>query len=262
MHLKTVFGTVTSSITVKETFSFGCDQEKALMNAIEFCFPDTKLVLCSRHLKDNVGRYLSEKIGMKAVEVSKAKSKIFNNLLESNGVEEFDNQKIEILREISTDENGKKYLSSVIDTIKKYVFEKSPMVWTNNNCESLNHVIKSFTSWEILKPSSLINELEILFNCQMNDIRKAFVGEGNFYIAGNFSKSLVSREIWVNMNKRQQMKRILKIFGDITKDGTIKSNQMKSTDGKLILNRIPSLARKPGQKKRVKACKTTIINYK
>ena len=44
-------------------FAIGSDEEATLTKAIKQCFPSAVYVLCTRHLKENVCRYLSNKVG-------------------------------------------------------------------------------------------------------------------------------------------------------------------------------------------------------
>jgi hypothetical protein len=42
---------------------FGSDEEKAMTKALHHCFPDSKHILCTRHLDENVRRKLRHDIG-------------------------------------------------------------------------------------------------------------------------------------------------------------------------------------------------------
>jgi hypothetical protein len=42
----------------------GSDEEAALLKGIKQCFPATVQVLCTRHLEENVRRYLTNKVGL------------------------------------------------------------------------------------------------------------------------------------------------------------------------------------------------------
>ena len=48
-----------------ENLVFGSDEEKAMPIAISVCFPTSKQVLCCRHIQENVGNYLANKVGVR-----------------------------------------------------------------------------------------------------------------------------------------------------------------------------------------------------
>ena len=54
-------------------------------------FPPSTLKLCTKHLKDNLSRFLSEKIGMELNKIFRIKNKSFHILLGSNTIGEFMN---------------------------------------------------------------------------------------------------------------------------------------------------------------------------
>ena len=59
--------------------------------------------------------------------------------------------------------------------------------WTNNNSESLNHILKMSINWT---PQALINLIETLRNVVgglYQDVTRAIVGRGQFRLAEDFS---------------------------------------------------------------------------
>jgi hypothetical protein len=58
-HLHDIKGTEISG----KQLAFGSDEEKAMTKALHHCFPDSKHILCTRHLDENVRRKLRHDIG-------------------------------------------------------------------------------------------------------------------------------------------------------------------------------------------------------
>ena len=48
-----------------DNFLFGSDEEKALRKSISACFATSKQIWCSRHIRENVGNYLANKVGLR-----------------------------------------------------------------------------------------------------------------------------------------------------------------------------------------------------
>ena len=55
----------------------GSDDEKALVKAMESLFPNATRYLCTKHLKDNISRYLQDKVGANTTDRNNIMSDIF-----------------------------------------------------------------------------------------------------------------------------------------------------------------------------------------
>ena len=126
------------------------DDEKALRKAIKHAFPFAKYVLCSRHLKNNVNDYLSEKVGIQR----KDRKAIIERIFGPTGVANSDDtitfeERSELFKE-DCKVTAPKFISYLDNRLLPLIEEslcpqKDGLVqpnWTNNNCESINHVIK------------------------------------------------------------------------------------------------------------------------
>ena len=64
-----------------EKIVFGADEERALVNAIQTCFSNSKTILCTRHLEENAKRNFQK------LEIPEnTKAKILAELFGSNGI--------------------------------------------------------------------------------------------------------------------------------------------------------------------------------
>ena len=255
-HLKSILKENLDGIILKENdIMFGTDQEIALVKAINDSFPDSHLTFCSKHLKDNLSRFLSEKIGMPLAEVVKIKNKFFHGLLECHDISEFTKLSIKYINECSQGKDEVyNYLDKLTKILEKHVFKKTEEpAWTNNNCESINFVIKSFLDWKIVRPTFLIKSLEKIVNTQINDIFRAFIGEGEYYVKEHFGCKLFERETWMELSDDEKIK---KVITQIKMFKKMSSDEITSKDGKLVIKNHPLVAKKPGQRVRPKVCKT------
>ena len=152
----------------------GSDEETALRKAIKNVFPDSSNILCSRHLKNFFENFLQNKIGLNKVFRTKFLKMIFGNtgLIHSKSVSEFEDNvkmilnKIPLLIPNSTKlENylcgPRGFITSIrTGVIEPSIRHKLPPNWTNNNAESINHVIKSAINWKILTLPNLVDKLQ------------------------------------------------------------------------------------------------------
>lgn len=142
-------------------YIIGTDEEKALKKAIKLAFLFAQQTVCLRHLKNNVNNYLKDKVGLS---YANRKDLIYKIL----GLASSDNS---ITLEKQTDEL-KVYIEYYAPKFTFY-FEKrilphlgdnqlgSPDIdWTNNNCESMNHVLKILTDW---KQKNLLDLVDVIY---------------------------------------------------------------------------------------------------
>ena len=55
--------------------------------------------------------------------------------------------------------------------------------WTNNNCESINHVLKQSVDWKTKSLTDLVTTLRSLVDRQYADLRSALLRTGEFRLA-------------------------------------------------------------------------------
>jgi transposase-like protein len=60
----------------------GSDEEAALTKAIKQCFPSSANILCSRHLEENVHRYLTNNIGVS----NKVRKQVVSDIFGKHGL--------------------------------------------------------------------------------------------------------------------------------------------------------------------------------
>ena len=135
-------------------------------------------------------------------------------------------------------------------------------LWTNNNCESINHIIKMEADWKSMKTPELIHLLHQVTLLHFKDVRRSLYGSGNYRLAGAFKKYSIKRECWGAFDEEKKCK----VFSDFlknTKKVRYRNKSNKNAQKESIISTycgltVPStkLAKKPGQKTRTKASKT------
>ena len=132
-------------------------------------------------------------------------------------------------------------------------------LWTNNNCESMNHIIKMEAEWKSMKTPELINLLHSITKLHFSDVRRSLYGGGNYRLAGAFKQCSIKRECWIRFDEEKKCE----VFSDFLKN-TKKIRYRNKKDQKQSIRStycgltVPNikLAKKPGQKTRTKASKT------
>ena len=157
------------------------------MNVIDSCFPVSIHILCTRHLKENL-RYNLQNC-LTNPEVEEILNSIFSR---STGLLtiESDLAYKEIEKEIR-EKHSLPYLDAFLLKVQQEIFEAMkktyfgiPKLWTNNNNESYNNVIKLQTDWKIMKFPALIDLLHDLDKNQTSNIRDSLHSRCDFTIKG------------------------------------------------------------------------------
>ena len=125
--------------------------------------------------------------------------------------------------------------------------------WTNNGCESLNHVIKSSFDRKKLALPQLIKKLRKIIFKQELDLERAIHGTGNFYLSPTTAHYAIQPHIWMDLSSSQKRKRV----EEFTQNMRRNRNLVTSSDFNLRVLQSPSGSRKPGQCKGKHASKTT-----
>ena len=137
------------------------------------------------------------------------------------------------------------------------MYKQLPQQWMNNNCESMNHILKIAINWKPEKLPDLVDKLHRIVRAQYADMRRALRGEGNFQLAPTMLKHKITIGAWNNKTDEEKaayFNRFMKAKVKPTIDDYI-----TSTDGQLQIPKTLRLAKKPGQKTRVTHAKTTSV---
>ena len=134
----------------------GSDEERAMCNAMETAFPGGGRLSCMRYLQGNAQDYLKDKVGVCDTDRCAIIRDIFgkDGLSESDDELLFDCRLQTVLDTIDTLTPAfTKYfkdtivplLQNNITVSRKVGLQPPPRSWTNNNSESVNHVLKQAT---------------------------------------------------------------------------------------------------------------------
>ena len=144
---------------------FGTDDEKAMVNAITSSFPDSKHILCTRHLRQNANQKLTDA----AVDKSD-RNMILDKIFGDGGIIDADDtvcfeekcEEVETLSHSISQTFLRYFQKRLRDNLQKKRADPNVLIeadkhWTNNNCESLNHVLKQAIEWKSKPLTDFIN---------------------------------------------------------------------------------------------------------
>ena len=262
-HLRTKFDANVNTEVGLCDLIIGSDEEKAILKAVRQSFPSACQLLCQRHLEQNIRRYLQHKVGV----ADKLKNKIIfsifgkDGLINSKDLLEFELKSMEMSNTfLEIAPNFVSYFdNSLVPRVRDHIFKPRisrnyiPLNWTNNNCESINNILKLSTNWKVLKLPDLIEKLYSIVKIQYADMRRALHGHGNYELIPKLKHLVLPHNVWSQKNEEEKHSHFQKFMST---NAEKKEKTVISSDGNLEIPATHSVARKPGQRKRVRAERT------
>ena len=125
--------------------------------------------------------------------------------------------------------------------------------WSNNNCESLNHIMKSDAKWKPGNTPQIITLLHDIVALHFKDCRRALYGSENYRLVKNQrTRFNVPKDTWRKLNDEDKSAKFKTFLKNQYKR---KPTTINSTYANFVATKL-STAQKPGQKKRVRIAKT------
>ena len=231
----------------------GSDDEKALVNAIETAFGNKVVTIrCTRHLRINLERHLKDKVGMSENMRKKLSSDVFgtNGLIEASDPTDFEERKEVFLSNFIYNKKAREYIEKrILPILEQHVLqpvwqEGVPRLWTNNNSESQNNVLKHNSDWKLLKIPELIKMLHTITVTQYNQLVKSITQTGDFILTAAYRNYYIAPQQW-EVKSSQQKEAIKRKF--IKSRRPQRPGTLTSTDGKLTIPVKTSAGKKPGE---------------
>ena len=85
-------------------------------------------------------------------------------------------------------------------------------LWTDNNTESVNNVIKTTVQWRTNRAADLIMKLHDITFLQFEDLKRALYRMENYYLATNYKHFRIPRQNYCGKGTDEQMENIHELF--------------------------------------------------
>ena len=242
---------------------FGSDQEKAILSARALIFRESQHLFCVLHLRECLQRFL-DKQGFTPLQRSRASDIIFGTFAE-NPHEDTVNAIMESLTEFALScPNGKQLIRYFQNHIRGILTDQSVIhlddshgqgCWTNNNCESMNFLLKHVVHREIQTVPDLVDKIYSIVDRQLKDLQRAIVSEGEYMLIQAKKKYLMPRHQWLSLPTQEQTAHF-RVF----LRGKSVQQRIGSSNGVLSLQAVPRIGKKPGSKSRPSSSRTSRRN--
>ena len=181
-HIKTKLSGIDTSKLV-----IGTDDERVLVNAITASFSDSTHILCSRHIRQNINQKLTDA----AVDKSD-RNMLLNKMFGEDGIINANDtvcfeENCEEVKQLSQS-ISRSFLNYFQKRVKENLnkkrqepegIAKTDIQWTNNNCESLNHVLKQTIDWKSQPLMNLIESVKERLESQFKELRRSIAVSAN-----------------------------------------------------------------------------------
>ncbi|OWF48803.1 hypothetical protein KP79_PYT25839 [Mizuhopecten yessoensis] len=117
-----------------------------------------------------------------------------------------------------------------------------PKDWKNNNCESMNHIIKLLGDSKISKVPELIQRLDTILQLQYSDVRRSLHGTVDYELAAHAQHFKLSTVVWRKLSTFDKARKVDKFLKYVWK----KTAFLTSTNGMLTIPKTTAIAKKTG----------------
>ena len=88
---------------------------------------------------------------------------------------------------------------------KPHVQLKQSRLWTNNNCESINHGFKQAFVWKPQSIPSLVSSFHNIVKMHFADLKRSLFRTGNYELFGLFKRHAVTHQCWFPKTAEQSI---------------------------------------------------------
>ena len=176
-----------------------------MRNSIKHCFPTSKLLTCTRHLKENTARNLVR------ISTEQIQKEFIHTIFGSRGLSSSSNDLVFYIRKCEISDYIQQhtpsfthYFNNLAAMIKENIdistHANIDMNWTSQLFTSLNKSI----NWKPKPVTELVDEIYNLIKMQYREMDRAFVGLGNYVLAPEYSHYKITQLTWTNMTEKQR----------------------------------------------------------
>ena len=240
----------------------GSDQEKSFFKASRVCFGDVLHVSCTRHLQEDLQRYLTDKLGFP----QKTREKIVHQMMHlrtAKNLDEFTSTTALLAAKFKHRYPPLiKYFDYWTSILKRYVvipcLEGNISRDYKTNCsESLNALLRLKTRWRSKKLQDLLKILQDLEAGQRAMIRRALYDPSEYVLAPEVAHLQVPPARWARWSESKRQKHEEKFYAYGMPQQ--KKTTITATKSNLTIPNLPNVAKKKGARKRPRAERTTTL---
>lgn len=171
-------------------------------------------MLCTRHLRQNANQKLTDA----AVDKSD-RNMILDKMFGDGGIIDTDDtvcfeekcEEVETLSQSISQTFLRYFQKRLRDNLQKKradpdILREADKHWTNNNCESLNLVLKQAIEWKSKPLIDFIETAHELVQVQFKDLRRSLIGTGQFQLTETHKQFKVDRNVWVAKTSTEREK--------------------------------------------------------
>ncbi|VDI18172.1 Hypothetical predicted protein [Mytilus galloprovincialis] len=131
--------------------------------------------------------------------------------------------------------------SNLRDRLEDYVRQpkvqlKHDRLWTNNNCESMNHVFKKAVEWKPQPIPDLAIKLMDIVRVQLIDLKRSLYGMGNYELFGPYRTHVVSYQCWFSKTQEQRERLFRRLLIDTKSIQTTTKSSCSDFEGLILIS--------------------------
>ena len=131
--------------------------------------------------------------------------------------------------------------------------------WTNNNSESMNHILKLNNNWQSKPLADLINLIHTEITTQYLETTRSFINSGTYTLTEQYLNFKIPPCVWERKDATSRSRHMARF---LTTTKARHQRDVESTDGQLVVRESAAGGKKINQLKRCCNARTTIKRIK
>ena len=128
--------------------------------------------------------------------------------------------------------------------------------WTNNNSESMNHILKLNNNWQSKPLADLINLIHTEITTQYLETTRSFINSGTYTLTEQYLNFKIPPCVWERKDATSRSRHMARF---LTTTKARHQRDVESTDGQLVVRESAAGGKKINQLKRCHNARTTTI---
>ena len=106
----------------------------------------------------------------------------------------------------------RQYRNADVEPQLRHNMEVGCAGWTNNACDSMNHVLKQHAHWRLQNLPELIDKCRSLVDTQYKEADRAMLGLGDFSLRPTYGRHRQTLARWQALSERQRQHVVAECF--------------------------------------------------
>lgn len=213
-HIKDEIGSYGPNAFQGITLALGGRNDQPLLQALDSCFPSSKIGHCVEHLENELNTFLISEIGLARHEVDHITDELFSRLMSCKDEFDFDTRvtHLQAAYDVANPKLGT-FFQKLGNDIKLKCWQPAAqgiplMKWSVEGCPAIQNIVESVKTLDNARMSSVILKIKEAADKQLEDEFSAIVDNGPYVLAPHAMKYFHEDSEWTQKTSKEKSKTI------------------------------------------------------